>query len=340
MGRGPFKTGEFVGQKKAIRFMRRVLGVAGLRKDVYQPTIIAGPTGLGKTELVKHLAAALGIPFKKFIVTCKTSVAMLKAELLALDYFDMVLFDEAHNLTKECQEFFYSVLEDWKFVEKSQKTDGKGGPEAPRSVSVAKVNLFFATDQPGALEHALLRRLYRLSLVPYEPEEIRSIIIETAKFKGIPISPQGARLLASVSKQSPGEAVKLLSGLWSWHETDDKAISEAIVREFFVDTGIDEQTGLSADDKRYLKILASMPTGRATLNHLTALMLAGEAEITRHIEPFLLLNGYLQISSNGRQVTEKSKKYLEGVKDGDRGDKVEDVDGDRVPSEPTDPADR
>jgi Holliday junction DNA helicase RuvB len=311
MARGPFRFGEVIGQRRIVRMLRRLLENARHRDGTIGFVGLFGPSGAGKTSLVQRLAEELGIPCYVFVATEKTKLEELKAFFSALQHFDIGFIDEAHNLSPAAQELFFQIHDRGAYDEMPPREElSAGAPARPRSVNVAAFNAIFGTDQPGGFQKAFERRLDGCWLDPYSQEEIKAILLKRAV--KVPLTSQAARLLAQVCKDSPGHGVKLLNKLQLWIELGKLQIGEADVREFLVECGIDEQSGLNNVDQQYLRLINGMPKGRATLQHIAVHLRCDVPFVSRWVEPYLFQQGFIEITSVGRVLTNKAVLFLEG----------------------------
>ena len=78
--------------------------------------------------------------------------------------FDIVFIDEAHRLATAVQEIIFEVIDKHIVPDASQQqeksTDSADSPNAPPHYrKVAPVGIILATDQPGMLLNALLKRM-------------------------------------------------------------------------------------------------------------------------------------------------------------------------------------
>jgi Holliday junction DNA helicase RuvB len=303
MGRGPFKFKNFVGQKNLVKTLERLLNNAKKRDTVLPAVLFAGSTGFGKTKLVHELSSEYGMTTHLFTVTPKTSSVEIKDLLRNLSYFDFVLFDEIHNASKELQEFFYQVLDKWSYQDRNS-------PDNNEIISVPKFNFFAATDQPGRLLDAFHRRLTIHHFIPYQDEELKAIIVDYATTKKVSISPQAAKTLATISKSSPGEAIKIFDGLHMWADPESVQISDSTTRAYLEEMGVDLETGLNSADISYLEIITKMPQNKATLSHLKSFLKLDEQFLKRKIEPFLIQEGFIELNEKGRVLTQIGEQTI------------------------------
>ena len=324
MGRPPYNYNGFTGQKRVITYLQRAATNTFARNDVTGPFALVGPTGCGKTALVETIANGLKVGCKKLIATKDMKLDVLIRFFESLNFANFAFIDEAHNLNRSHQEICYQVIDNWTIQRSS--FDKKTGQQKCEKVSVTRANLIFGTDQPGAFEKAFNRRLNPIQMDDYSVGELKKIIADKAAAAGASVSAQAAGALAHVSKGSPGEGAKLLKSLADWLEEDQRSvqISETIVREFLDAQGIDRDTGLTTLDRQYLRILKKIPNGHITLNHLSSHLRYDANFILNVVEPYLIRDGYLEISSRGRELTQRAEIFLNELEKKEKQDESED----------------
>src|SRR5437868_5382406 len=100
----------FVGQRKAVDRLRRQLDGARAFGEPCPPIGLIGPSGVGKTELARAIAAYQGTTL--ILAHGQDAPADVAAKLLAAKAGDVVLVDEAHNAKPNLQEMLYQVIDE------------------------------------------------------------------------------------------------------------------------------------------------------------------------------------------------------------------------------------
>jgi len=189
---------------------------------------------------------------------------------------------------------------------------GKGPGARSIRMDLPKFTLIAATTRIGLISSPLRDRFgatYRLEY--YTTEELKKIIMRSAKILGMPIEPAAATELAERSRFTPRIANRLLKRARDFAQVSNRdIITQSGVKEALTLMEVDE-LGLDKNDRRILETLIHKfhgnPVGLATLSAAT-----GEEEdtITDVHEPFLIRLGLLVRTPKGRQATEAAYRHL------------------------------
>lgn len=148
--------GKFVGQGRTVGLLLRQLRGAQARGEAFPPALFVGPSGVGKTALAKELAAEAQTCF--FVVSGNATVEEVAEVLIHAKMGDFILVDEVHQMAPPAQELFFPVIDDHE-VPAWARGKPKGAAEPTTSVVVQPTAIVFATDQPGKLLPALVKRV-------------------------------------------------------------------------------------------------------------------------------------------------------------------------------------
>jgi Holliday junction DNA helicase RuvB len=265
-----------------------------------------GPSGVGKTVLAKALAAE----YRTNIVETMgyKSRPELAESLETLRSGDFLFLDEAHRLGALEQELLCEAIDKKSIPNVAKKRDERG--EVAARVDLQPWTLLLATDQPGQLQNALLKRIdvpVRLGLYP--PKEMREVVEALAEREHLVLSPQAARLIARTSGWLPRQAKLLLHNLrLDLPHAKDRYINQADVQDFLRHQGIDP-TGLDPLQQQYLLRLAEC--GNASLESLTLLVDVDDVYLRRHVEAPLIKRRLVEVYSRGRRLTPEGRQWVE-----------------------------
>jgi Holliday junction DNA helicase RuvB len=228
-----------------------------------------------------------------------------------------VLFiDEIHRLQKTIEEYLYPAMEDFKLDIIIDQ-----GPNA-RSVrlNLPRFTLIGATTRSGLLTAPLLTRFpIRERLDYYQAEQLHQIVIRSARLLAIEIEEKGAGEIARRSRGTPRIANNLLRRVRDYAQVRHQGrITGDVADKALAMLEIDEN-GLDEMDKRILEaVIVKFGGGPVGLNSL-AVAVGEESDTLEEVyEPYLIMEGYLKRTSQGRVATELSYKQL-GLK-ANRGD--------------------
>jgi Holliday junction DNA helicase RuvB len=304
------KFHDYIGQKRIVDYLRRLIDGALTRNEPFPHTLMLGPSGVGKTRLSK----ALSTEFKTDVVEAMgyEDRAALSGKLVSLSTGDFLFIDECHRLHGPEQELLCEAIDRKSIPNTDRKRSDQGGAVIERTV-LKPWTLILATDQPGLLLDALRKRIdVEVSLPFYTGREMKEIVESMASDLNLLLSPQAALLLADVAVGLPRRAKQLLRNLRMFHpgaETQQLGLPE--VREFLEASGVDK-AGLNTSERRYLEVIVDL--GGASLETL-ALGLGTDIDfVRRQIEPNLVRRRLVKITSAGRQITPKGLDHIQSPK--------------------------
>jgi Holliday junction DNA helicase RuvB len=298
MGR-PLQTfQDFIGQRRVVRHLERLIRGAQACGEPVVPLLLIARSGCGKTALAKAVAAAYGSKLHGLVADHRTRASRLCAVLRELRHGDMFFIDEAHALGRDAQQVLYLALDE-------QRVPAPQRDVMPDTYeSIARFTLVLATNEPGTLKSAFCRRLVTLEFDTYSARELREIAEREATDRGLTLSPQAAGALSAVAQGSPGRVARLIQSLRHYWP-DQAALGTDDVRRFVRSEGIDAN-GLTPLQRQYLRALAAAPGGRRGLEGL-AVKLGCDARYVRlEVEPYLIEQELVEISSErGRAIMTK-----------------------------------
>ncbi len=298
----PSRFRDFVGQKKARERLELFVQAAKGRGDVMEHVLLSGPPGLGKTTLAYILGEEMGVNVKCTSGPVIDKAGDLAGLLTGLERGDILFIDEIHRMQRAVEEYLYSAMED--FVIDIMIDQGANA----RSVrlNLQPFTLVGATTRSGLLS-APLRSRFGLSirLDYYEAAELELIAKRSSRILDVDVDDEGAREIAGRSRGTPRICNNLLRRVRDFAQVKaDGKITRTVADSALTMLDIDEH-GLDEMDKRVLEtILHRFNGGPVGLSSL-AVSVGEEADTIEEVyEPFLIQQGYLKRTPQGRMATE------------------------------------
>lgn len=267
-----------------------------------------GPPGLGKTTLAGIIANEMGVNMKVTSGPAIEKPGEMAAILNNLQEGDLLFVDEIHRLNRQVEEVLYPAMEDYAI----DIMIGKGASARSIRLELPKFTLVGATTRAGLLTAPLRDRfgvIHRLEF--YSVEELKLIIIHSARILKVQIDEQGATELARRSRGTPRLANRILKRVRDFAQVkyDGKITKE--VADVALDLMDVDKMGLDHIDRNILlTMIEKFGGGPVGLDTLAASIGEDAGTIEDVYEPYLLMNGLINRTPRGRVATELAYRHL------------------------------
>lgn len=304
----PKTLDEYVGQEEMKKNLAVFIEAARARSDALDHILFHGNPGLGKTSLSHIVANELGVNIKSTSGPVIEKAGDLAAILTSLEPRDVLFIDEIHRLNHVVEEILYPAMEDFEL----DIIIGQGPSARTMKIPLPPFTLAGATTRTGLLTPPLRDRFgVVLRLEFYKPEDLKTIVQRSASLLEIPIKEDGAFEIARRSRGTPRVANRLLRRVRDFAEVKaDGVITRKVASHALGMLEVDEE-GLDKMDRNILMtIIEKFEGGPIGLGSLSAAVSEEKDTIEDVYEPFLIQQGYIKRTSQGRFVTKRAYLHL------------------------------
>jgi len=304
----PKTLDDFVGQEQIKEILDISIQAAKMRHEPLDHVLFYGPPGLGKTTLANIIANELDVEIKVSAGPVLEKAPDLAGILTNLQRNDVFFIDEIHRLNHVVEEYMYPAIEDFKM-----EIIIDSGPSARSlSIDIEPFTLIGATTRAGLLTSPLRARFgLVLRLDYYDTKSIERIILRSAGLMEIPLEQEGMKEIARRSRGTPRVANRLLRRVRDYAQIKgDGIITKEIAIKALKMLMVDN-AGLDDMDKRILlTIMENYNGGPVGLKTLAVAVGEDSGTVEEIYEPYLIQQGFLDRTSQGRKATYKSYKHF------------------------------
>ena len=301
----PSTLNSFVGQEAIVGNLNIAIQAAKKRSEVLDHVLFCGPPGLGKTTLARIIAEEMGARLHSANGPALSKPADLASILTQLEPGDVFFLDEIHRISPTLEEYLYSAMED--FVIDIVLDAAPSGSRTVR-LELPRFTLVGATTKEGAMQAPFRDRFGIFErLKYYAPQQLQTIVARSSKILGMSIDDSAAFVLARRSRGTPRVANRFLRRVRDLATLEGADhMSESMVTETLKMMDIDD-IGLQYVDRGILKVLLESGDRPVGLNTLAISIGEDRATVEDVYEPFLIQQGLIQKTAQGRILTEKGR---------------------------------
>ena len=316
----------FIGNERPVRRVGKDLLIALMKEPPSLPKsyLLEGLPSVGKTEMARRIAAALGLPFVKLdgpgLTTREKLFDLIDGQLGEVRFPRqvgedagqpvfryppfVVLIDEIHLVSGKVQESLLTMLE---ASDRSVRLND-------RVAELPKATFIFATTQDGKLDKAFKSRCTEIYLRPYSVAEVAEMVEDHVRRAGIDphgwdadAYPKIARLGRLIPRRAFEVANELMDELQT---TDNPGLPLHSQLEIVRDMMEVDANGLGPLDLEYLDVLdrADRPLGEDAV--ATMIGTVDRDKIVEEVEPLLRRLNLIILGARGREITAAGREYI------------------------------
>lgn len=304
----PHRLAEFIGQAKVRESLSIAIEAAKQRRDPLDHLLFHGPPGLGKTTLASLLAREMGVNIKTTSGPVLEKPADLVGILTNQREGDILFIDEIHRLRPIIEEFLYPAMEDWHVDIRLSD-----GPKAQTmTMKIEPFTLVGATTRFGLLTAPMRARFGIVQRLNFYPaDELETIVSRSAYIMEIETTADGAKEIAKRARGTPRVANRLLRRVRDYAQVKaDGVIDAEVAHAALLMLDVDEY-GLDEMDTRVLKtLIEKFEGGPVGLSSLAVAMGEDTTTLEEVYEPFLIMEGFLMRTPQGRVATRRAFKHF------------------------------
>ena len=304
----PSRLEDFAGQAKLKEILSIAIEATKRRGEAMDHVLLYGPPGLGKTTLAGIIAAELGVGIQQTSGPVLQKKLDLVGILSNIHEREVFFIDEIHRLLPDVEEMIYSALEDFRM----DILIGTGPGARTVAMDIKRFTAIGATTRQGLISAPLRGRFgLVLRLNPYELEELRHIVLRSARLLEVEVDSPGAEEIARRSRGTPRIANRLLRRVRDYALVRASGHIDIEVARKALDLLEVDPYGLDEIDQKIMRTLLEKYGGGPVGVNTIAASIDEQADTIEEVyEPYLMQLGFLDRTPRGRTATERAFDYF------------------------------
>lgn len=298
----------YVGQAKVKENLKVYMNAAKTRGEVLEHVLLYGAPGLGKTTLAHIISTEMGGQLKLTSAPAIERSGDLAAILTNLNEGDVLFIDEIHRLNHSVEEILYSAMEDYAL----DIIVGKGPSARNIRFSLKKFTLIGATTRAGMISSPLRDRfgiICRLEM--YTPDELKEIVLRSARTLNISVADDAANEIARRSRGTPRIANRLLKRVRDFSTINGNLSVTLSDAKYALEKMEIDGLGLDDVDRSLMRAMIEKFDGKPVgLETLAATINEDAGTIEDVYEPYLLQLGFIARTPRGRVILRGGYEHL------------------------------
>lgn len=298
----------YVGQAKVKENLKVYMNAAKTRGEILEHVLLYGAPGLGKTTLAHIISTEMGGQLKLTSAPAIERSGDLAAILTNLNEGDVLFIDEIHRLNHSVEEILYSAMEDYAL----DIIVGKGPSARNIRFSLKKFTLIGATTRAGMISSPLRDRfgiICRLEM--YTPDELKEIVLRSARTLNISVADDAANEIARRSRGTPRIANRLLKRVRDFSTINGNLSVTLSDAKYALEKMEIDGLGLDDVDRSLMRAMIEKFDGKPVgLETLAATINEDAGTIEDVYEPYLLQLGFIARTPRGRVILRGGYEHL------------------------------
>jgi Holliday junction DNA helicase RuvB len=294
-----------IGQRLVVEQAKVALDAAFQEGTPFPHSLMTGPPGLGKTMLAQVIAAEMATPWQEVLGQSLALLSELHSFLLAATDKSVVFIDEVDELPPLLQTTLYKAVEERRiFLEPPQPG------RFPQAVPLSNFTLLMASNHEHSIVQPLRDRMkLTLRFDYYSTEELAEVVQQRSRKLGWQIEDEVLSLVAQRGRGTPRIALRILESCRRvCRSIGETTITKAHFEKTCELEGIDP-LGL---DRHELQLLSILRVARRPVRlNVLASRLGLPGRTIQVFEEYLLRQGLLERTPEGRQITQGGVEHLE-----------------------------